>query len=51
MKIESLQTFILHVPVTRGLIEDSTHKLFVPPARPGAGTTLKADALARYDVS
>lgn len=27
MKIENLQTFILHVPVTRGVIEDSTHKL------------------------
>ena len=27
VKIQSLQTFILHVPVTRGVIEDSTHKL------------------------
>jgi L-alanine-DL-glutamate epimerase-like enolase superfamily enzyme len=24
---------------------------FVPPERPGAGTTLKAEALTRYDVS
>jgi len=27
VKIDNLQTFILHVPVTRGVIEDSTHKL------------------------
>jgi L-alanine-DL-glutamate epimerase-like enolase superfamily enzyme len=27
VKIESVQTFILHVPVTRGAIEDSTHRL------------------------
>ena len=27
MKIKSLQPFVLHVPVTQGAIEDSTHRL------------------------
>jgi L-alanine-DL-glutamate epimerase-like enolase superfamily enzyme len=60
VKIENLQTFILHVPMLeyipwmRDCFEEPAtveEGHFVPPERPGTGTTLKADTLARYDVS